>query len=454
MTLTWLDTADGALAERGLVLEQGRRGARRLLRVLPAEQDAWSPRQAEIELAELGPAETPAEAEDAPLVPIAAFDGRRTLIPMQGGVQAELLAGRLRAVADDRPAARLSLAGPPAAVAEAVLALAAELPLLPPRAALAEDGRALSRGESTRPARLGAPQLQDAPTVEDALAATIDHLTGVLIWFAPIAEAGQDPTGVHQMRVACRRLRSALRAFRPAADGAALRRFDAEIRDLAAVLGPARDWDVWLGGLGAELVDTLPDDKRIGRLLRAAQAKRQAAYAALRATLAGAPFRAMIWHGTLLAERRPWRDEHPEGAPLRAEALAEFAAGVVEKRWKKLVEAGTDIGELPDEEFHELRLDGKRMRYVAELFAPLWARKRGRRFLKLLASVQEEFGLANDTSAARGLVSPLAQEGGAGMAWAVGVAEGWALARGRRARGRAANAWAELMQAEPFWDQR
>jgi triphosphatase len=90
------------------------------------------------------------------------------------------------------------------------------------------------------------------------------------------------------------------------------------------------------------------------------------------------------------------------------------------------------------------------MRYLGELFAPLWGRKRGRRLLKRLAAVQEQFGLANDAAVASALVAPLAPVAGE---WATGVAEGWVRAKSQRARQRAERAWKKLVAAEPFWNQ-
>lgn len=437
------------------MLEGAARGARRLVRVLPEEGAPWRPGQPVEEVRALAPDETPEEAGGASLVPFAAFEGRRSTVALNNGVTAVLTLGRLRAVAAEAPVARLTLTGPAGAALEVVRELSAEMPVLPPRAALAEEGRALSRGEAPRPRRLGAPILDPAMSVEEALLLAVGHLAEVLVWFAPVAERGEDPTGVHQSRVAIRRLRSVLRAFRPAADGEALRGFDGMLKGLAAVLGPARDWDVWLGGLGAEIAEALPEDPRIATLVKSASQRRDAAYAALRTALRGAPFRAALWEAVALAETRPWREEgDSEAAERRALALTDFAEGVIERRWRRLVEVGPEIDHLPDAEFHALRLEGKRVRYVAELFAPLWGRKRGRRFLKKLAAVQEAFGLANDASVARALVASLAERGGRDTAWAVGVAEGWALARARRARSRAALAWTELLSAEPFWDER
>jgi CHAD domain-containing protein len=333
-------------------------------------------------------------------------------------------------------------------------ALAEAAPLLPPRAALAEQARALARGEGPRPRRLGPPRLDPDLGIEQALTLAIGHLAEVLLWHAPAAIAGTATEGVHQMRVAMRRLRSVLRAFRPACDGPALRDFDAALKALAGLLGPARDWDVWLGGQGADLARALGEaDRRLDPLLAAARRAREGAYAALRPALAGPPLRRLAWQAVALIETRPWRAEGDEpAAARRAGALTDFAAEVLDRRWRRLVGAGAEIAQLPDAEFHALRIEAKRLRYAAELFAPLWGRRRAKRFLERLADVQEAFGLANDAVVARGLMAALLA-GRPALGWAAGAAEGWALARASRVRRRAQRAWETLLGGEIPWNQ-
>ncbi|MGG5819744.1 CHAD domain-containing protein [Falsiroseomonas sp. HW251] len=450
--LTWLDTADGALAARGLALEQPRRGPRRLLRTHPEPGRPWCPGTPAACLATLGAHDVPEAAGEAPLLPLAGFAGSLTRLALGDGVEATLLRGKLRAVTRESPAARLTLRGPPGAVLATIEALAETAPLLPPRMALPEEARALARDEAAVPRRQGPPHLDPGLDVEQALLLAIGHLTEVMLWQAPIAHAGARTEGVHQMRVAIRRLRSVLRVFRPACDGDALRALDAAAKGVADALGPARDWDVFLGGLGAETAAALPEEPRLLALLRAARRRRESAYAALRPVLDGPLLRRVAWQAAALGEARPWRDGEEDAAALRAAPLPDFAAGVLDKRWKRVTGHGVAIAGLPDEEFHQLRIEAKRLRYAAELFAPLWPRRRTKRFLKRLGAVQDAFGLANDAVVARALMATLA-DGQPALAWAGGLAEGWSLARARRARRKAASAWEELIAEGIFWNQ-
>ncbi|MFC7609924.1 CHAD domain-containing protein [Teichococcus aestuarii] len=77
------------------------------------------------------------------------------------------------------------------------------------------------------------------------------------------------------------------------------------------------------------------------------------------------------------------------------------------RRRRKLLKGGREIESLDDHALHELRLEAKRLRYVAELFAPLWPGKPARRFLRRIGALQEALGLSNDTVAARALVASL-----------------------------------------------
>ncbi|MCA3395228.1 MAG: CHAD domain-containing protein, partial [Roseomonas sp.] len=187
-------------------------------------------------------------------------------------------------------------------------------------------------------------------------------------------------------------------------------------------------------------------------LLEAAAAERQAAYQALASALDGPGWRQVQVAGIAFLYEKPWR------AGAEAARLGwldgpprEFAAHVLEKRLRKLCDDGAEIDTLPPEALHALRLDAKRLRYAAEVFAPVFPHKAARRFQRRLAALQEELGRSNDAAVARALVQRLARAGDEGRLWAIGAAEGWCLARSVADRNAILNAWEKLTAKESFW---
>ncbi|MBR0655845.1 CYTH and CHAD domain-containing protein [Plastoroseomonas arctica] len=450
-SLLWLDTPTGTLAAEGLALEQSPRGQRSLIRALPAPHGASHPGAAPETL----PIETlPECAPEAPYISIAAFDGRRlsfTLDDPAGPVTAILRTGKLRAVAAEREIARLTLTGPPGAVVAMIQAIAAELPALPPLASLAEEARALAHGIPARPRRRGAPDLATAETVADALAQASGHLADAVLAMAPLVGADAGPEGVHQMRVGLRRLRSMLKLMRKAADGPAPRALEDGLKTLLAYLGPARDWDVFTRGLGAQVAEAMPGNRPIAQFLDAAEQRRQEAYVALEAFLAGPGYRAIAWELAAFPATLAWREgASADALALQATPLEAFGAHLLGRRWKGLARDAAGMEAMDGERLHEMRLDAKRLRYAAELFAPLFAPRRTRRFQKRLAALQEALGLANDATVASNLAQSLAN-GRAERSFAIGVVTGWAQAQAVRIRRDAEDTWTALDAAGPFW---
>jgi triphosphatase len=264
---------------------------------------------------------------------------------------------------------------------------------------------------------------------------------------------------VHQMRVALRRLRSAIKLFGRAVGGPELDAVNAELSVLARALGPARDWDVFAAGTGRAVGASFPEDRAVERLLVAAERQRQAAYATLRRYLEGPAFRLLGLRLASLAALRPWEHAAPAApaddaaakrAELRATPLSAFAAHALDQRLVRMLEPGDDIAALPVEALHAVRIQGKRLRYAAEFFAPLFPRKETRRFLRRVAALQERLGHLNDGVVAEGL---MAQLGGSGAerAMAVGIVRGFVAAGLGRARAKCERSWRKVRRLEPFW---
>src|SRR3989338_3521468 len=118
---------------------------------------------------------------------------------------------------------------------------------------------------------------------------------------------GYDPELVHQMRVAVRRLRSALGLFAAAAPGIKDATVTAELRWLVGELGPARDWDVFLGEMLPQVISALPREEGLVWLQQQAEKicceKREQACAAA----AGQRYNEIMLRLRAWLWRAPWR---------------------------------------------------------------------------------------------------------------------------------------------------
>ncbi len=451
----WHDTPEGALAADGLSLAQTHNGGPavwRMARLVPQPGDTSPPG-----LPATVVSEHPAPPEDLAhhLVPIAAFDGNaRVLRPTEHAPRVVLMQGELRAVAAVRPVCRVVISGEGAG--SLALTWAATLRLHAAVDTLA--GQALRLTGRDLPHRpLGAPTLAAEQSVSQGFAQVVAHLAGVIAHYAPRADGQHGPEPVHQMRVALRRLRSAISLFRRAVHCPATDETTALLKQLGHVLGPARDWDVFTSGLGQHIGDAFPDDAAVQDLLAAAKRKRLAGYTALSRFLAGPVWRQLGVALAALATERPWETFQPENeieaanhAELQVSSLPDFAARALHRRHRAMVAPGPDLSALPVEALHEIRLAGKRLRYAAEFFAPLFPGRETRRFLKKMAVLQERLGQINDGAVAAGLMSELGGRGVA-RAGAVGVVRGFVAGSHQSGRRRIERSWRRLLRQDGFW---
>jgi len=446
----WHDTATAELATAGLALSEivsDPRGLWRLERLRPNGAGDWLPATPAPLLGESGDLASLRRPALGPLVPVAAFSGRQRVAALAGPATLTIQEGTLRGVASDRPACRLQLCGAPADMAALADELAPLFALTIPRAGLAAEAMSVASGMAPAPRRTGTPRVPPGASVDEALGIVLSHLADVILYWVPLAPAGDTPEPVHQMRVAVRRMRSAISVFRRAA-GPVLDGSGAPLRSLAQTLGAARDWDVFLETTGAAVAQASPGDKRIEGLLAAADRKRREAYAALRTALASPDFRRFSMSLALLPSLRPWAAD-AGGPNALGEPARGYAARALERRLKHVMSPGDSLAALPADTLHEVRKQAKRLRYTAEFFAPLFADKPTRRFLNRLEQLQEALGAMNDAAVARRLMAQLG--GGADRAFAVGVVHGFVAAGSARAGTHLEQVWNKFCRADVFW---
>ena len=238
-------------------------------------------------------------------------------------------------------------------------------------ASKAERGYRLALGEPLSPRKWRRPDLRGAPPHE-ALARLASAAFEQIAANAEGVLASQDPEYLHQLRVGMRRLRSLFAAFRslePEA-GAVRRRLHA----FGAVLGEARDWDVF------------------SESLRSVPAAAKKAHAQARAAVGSPAFQQALVRILRWIEEAPWR--------ASGEPLAHFAARALDRLHRK---ATKKVDWADAEERHRLRVRIKRLRYAADAFADCFSGARTQRYLAALERLQDGFGELNDIVVARRL---------------------------------------------------
>jgi CHAD domain-containing protein len=223
------------------------------------------------------------------------------------------------------------------------------------------------------------------------LRATVDAQLRVLLAEQRTAGQVDEPESVHQMRVAARRLRVVLRmdmgGFGPRAGW-----LRDELSWLGSLLGEVRDLDVLCERLAADAT-ALPEVDLIafGEVLAALLARRSAAADTLAAELARPRYRSLLRKLAVeaVAPVDPGDDHLPSADDLLAKPLRRLHRQLA-------VVAGTPT----DEQWHDLRIRVKRVRYAAELAGRLAGRKRRAALAGLVGqakAVQEVLGAFNDT---------------------------------------------------------
>jgi len=298
----------------------------------------------------------------------------------------------------------------PDALFDLAIELAADLHLHPEILSKAERGYALAEGSLADPVKAFDSSLAKSMAPVEAFRAVATLCLTQLQRNEAGVIAGENPEHVHQARVAIRRLSSAFRLFAPvlAADFIAV--YSPRWRKLAGLLGSARDWDVFLGETLAPLEDAFPGDADLALLRRRGDETRNKAQQAAGLALAQPEYSQLL----LAFSAALFREEAPTIASAEqqgATGLRKFARRRLEKRARAIERLANDHGKMNAERRHQLRIEFKKLRYAIEFFAPIFSRKRLRRYQESLSTIQDLLGTLNDQVTASRLIEELHPKG-------------------------------------------
>lgn len=220
---------------------------------------------------------------------------------------------------------------------------------------------------------------------------------------------------VHRMRVATRRLRSALATFRPLFEAGAGDPLREELKWLAGELGHARDAEVMREHLLAA-VDDLPADLVLGpvqaRLDHELRQTYRQAHDRLLAELDGSRYLALLDALDAFLAAPPFsaaadRPAGPELRRLTRRSLRRVEAAMTAAHAPEPIAPDAGPSGAGDARLHEVRKAAKRARYAAEAVAPVVGRP-ARRFAKQMSVLQETLGDHQDALVAQDRLRELA----------------------------------------------
>ncbi|MER7757841.1 CHAD domain-containing protein [Kitasatospora sp. NPDC097643] len=280
----------------------------------------------------------------------------------------------------------------------------------------------------------------ETTTVGQVVLARIEAQADVLAGLDDAVRA-DEPDAVHRMRVACRRLRSALRTFRRLFATGATDELVAELRWLGAALGRARDREVLterFTGQARELPAVCGPERVARALQRWGEAEYRRVWPEVVAALDSPRRRALADGLTALLADPPLRGRAERPA---VPELARIAARE-QRRTGARVEAAVAAESAPAEErdraLHEARKAAKRARYAGETAAPAVGAA-AERYAERMKAVQDVLGEHQDAVVAAAALTTQATP--SGEPFACGVLYAWQLTAATTARAHLPATW-------------
>jgi len=468
LVTTYFDTPNGLLEKAGLTLRVRRSGHTRIQTVksrangrgiaMNRGEREWRIGQEEPDVERL--AETRGLAKLARqikgrLKPVFITDIRRTvcLMHLDGNsvVEAAIDVGRIRAGAASEPVSELELElksgdlGPMYRFAVQLQTLA---PLWISTETKAARGWHLRTGQTEGAREAQWPKLGGRAQAADGFHKIIGGTLGHLIANIGPTLRG-DPEGVHQMRIALRGCRAALKLFEPHLNAKTTRGFDVALQRFGRIFGAARDWDVFcLHTLPAAMED-LPGE-RLRDLNQVAEKQRKAAHAVVVETVCGQHFTALILGLAVWTEAGVARP-CTLGDDRMGKRLATLAPSLLDRAARKVTKRARNAGQLSVEKLHRLRKALDKLcddvKYLAGLF-PLRAVETYR---DRCEDVQEILGVANDAVVTKQLALHLVTDSRPDLAKPASALVLWSKHRRRNAMGGLKGALKHLRAAPVFW---
>ena len=203
------------------------------------------------------------------------------------------------------------------------------------------------------------------------------------------------PKGVHQLRVAARRLRAGFRLYRRDLATTPARQLSERLRELLAALGPARDADVWMGRLrDRAVVGILSVHPEWPQVVAQEQKRRHRARAQAEAYLASPPWQELLAQLELFFEH-----ELPSTSAVPQLLLSPRTAKKLRRQLRAVVAEKKPLRQRSADRIHDFRRECRKARYWAEYLVPVLG-PTGEKLRKDLVAIADALGSMRDADLA------------------------------------------------------
>lgn len=336
------------------------------------------------------------------------------------------------------------------------LQLSEELPVRLGAETKAGRGYALAEGLEPVPHKAKTITLSPKMSTEEGFVAIVTNCLDQLRANEEAVLSTEDDEAIHQFRVALRRLRAIVSAYRDLVDDDVQAMISIDLRWMQRQFGPARDLDVLIAETLQPIHNRLRGQAAFDQLIETAETARGEARRAAHLAIENPRYVSMLIQFYRHLHSGDWRRASARarlGAPI-----GDFARPLLQSRHKRLMKLGARYQALPEPELHRLRILAKKMRYAAEAFHSLYKLKPAKKYIASLAAIQDSLGSLNDAFVSRQLLSGLAQrlmvEHGMAAADAnllQGLVLGWQTARIDRDLGGFDAVWLNFAEEKRFW---
>ena len=260
---------------------------------------------------------------------------------------------------------------------------------------------------------------------------------------------GTDVEGVHQMRIALRRLRSAFTLFRKVLGRENSAALLTELGWLAEILGKARDLDVFVTETLPTIISEYENHAGLLKLQDKALTEQVKAYAEVRAALSSQRYHCLLLTLAAWLENERWRDGTRN---TKSYQVLDIATATLTKRYKQLRRRGRYLDHMHPEARHATRIAAKKLRYASEFFASLYSLKKSDAFIGKLSQLQDWLGTLNDIIITEKLLYQLiGRRTDRVLDEALHIFAGWNACNAMLSLAHMNEAWQTLISKKPFW---